>query len=52
MTLQVGNVVGCDADQFPAFLASIVEEIELVDLSWEVAEVDPAIFPFDHGVVP
>src|SRR5262245_45315095 len=46
--LQVGDVVGGDADQLPAVVAGIVEHVDVVVGGAHIVERDLSIFPSRH----
>ena len=46
LALQVGDVVGSDDDKLPAFLAGVVQNVDVQDLEREIAETDGGVFPF------
>jgi hypothetical protein len=48
LALHVGDVVGCDGDQFPSVVAGVHEQVDVVGLARHVVEVDLAVIPLRH----
>jgi len=48
LALQVGDVVGGNRDELPAFLAGVIQDIDGQTSGRDIAEVDGRVFPFRH----
>ena len=48
LALEIGHVVARDDDELPAFLARLVEEIQVGRVPGQIAEVDFPVFPLGH----